>query len=92
MKIPDSLALSWLAVTSAVTFLAFGFDKWRATRSGRRIPESMLVLLGALGGWPGGFLAMRLFRHKTLKWTFQLKYALGLVPFGAALYAWLHWR
>ena len=73
-------------------FLAFGFDKWRAVRAGRRVPESTLALLGALGGWPGGLLGMKLFCHKTAKRTFQLKYALALIPFAAALWAWLHWR
>ncbi len=92
MKIPDTLVFAWLAVLGAVTFLAFGYDKWRASRSGRRVPESSLVLLGALGGWPGGLLGMIVFRHKTAKWTFKLKYALALIPFAAAVWAWLRWR
>ena len=92
MKISDPLAFAWLAVLGAVTFLAFGYDKWRASRSGRRVPESSLVLLGALGGWPGGLLGMIVFRHKTAKWTFKLKYAFALIPFAAAIWAWLRWR
>ena len=92
MKIPDSLALGWLAATGVGTFLLFGFDKWRARRGGRRVPELWLVLLGAIGGWPGGLMAMWLFRHKTIKWTFHLQYALALVPFAAGLYVWLHGR
>ena len=74
------------------TFLAFGFDKWKASRSGRRVPESILVLFGALGGWPGGLLGMIMFRHKTNKWTFKFKYALGLAPFTALVWGWLHWH
>ncbi len=58
----------------------------------RRVPETLLVMLGALGGWPGGALAMSLFRHKTAKWSFKLKYALGLIPFTAAIWLWLRWR
>ena len=92
MKIPDTLAFAWLAVLGAATFLAFSYDKWRASRSGRRVPEVFLVLLGALGGWPGGLLGMMLFRHKTAKWSFQLKYALALIPFAAGVWAWLKWR
>jgi uncharacterized membrane protein YsdA (DUF1294 family) len=92
VKIPDPLAFAWLAVLGAVAFLAFGWDKWRASRSGPRVPESALVLLGALGGWPGGLLGMILFRHKTAKWTFQLKYALALIPFVAELWVWWQWR
>ena len=71
LKSSDSFVAIWFAVFSAVTFLAFGFDKWRARRSGQRVSELMLVMLGALGGWPGGLLGMIVFRHKTAKWTFK---------------------
>ena len=92
MNLSDSIAVAWLAVFNVVTLLAFGVDKWRAGRSGNRIAEMTLVLLGALGGWPGGLLGMILFRHKTAKWAFQLKYALALIPFAAEIWFWLHWR
>lgn len=88
----DTFATVWFAAFNFATFLAFGFDKGRAGRQKRRIPEVTLALLGALGGWPGGLLAMKLFRHKTLKRTFQIKYALALVPFAAEVWAWWHWR
>ena len=86
------VAALWLAVSNAVTFLAFGWDKWRAGKSQSRISEMKLVLLAALGGWPGGLLAMKVFRHKTVKRTFQFKYALALIPFAAELWACWHWR
>ena len=88
----DTFALAWLGGWSAVAFLAFGHDKWRAGRAGKRTAEMTLVLLGVLGGWPGGFIGMNVFRHKTAKWTFKIKYALALVPFAAEIWAWLHWR
>ena len=75
-----------------MAFLSFGFDKWRAKRSGRRVPEMFLVLLGALGGWPGGLLGMNAFRHKTAKWTFKFKYAVALIPFVAEIWAFVQWR
>ena len=92
MKIPDSIAVIWLAAWSAAAFLMFGFDKWRAHRSGWRVSEFALVMLGALGGWLGGLLGMIVFRHKTAKWTFKLKYFLALIPFAAEIWLWLHWR
>jgi len=92
LKIPDSFAAIWFAAFNATTFLVFGFDKWSAQRSGLRVSESILVMLGALGGWPGGLLAMIVFRHKTAKWTFKVKYALALIPFIAEILVWLHWR
>lgn len=88
----DSIALVWFATINMVTFLTFGYDKWRAGRSGQRVSELTLVLLGAIGGWPGGLTGMIVFRHKTAKWTFKLKYALALLPFSAAIWAWLHFR
>ena len=74
------------------SFTAFGFDKWRAAGSVRRIPEMTLALLGAFGGWPGGIIGMKLFRHKSAKSTFKLKYGLALLPFAAEMLAWWHWR
>jgi len=46
----DFLTLAWFAGWSVVTCFAFGWDKWRAQSSGRRIPEITLVILAALGG------------------------------------------
>ena len=73
-------------------FTAFGFDKWRATKSGWRIPETSLALLGALGGWLGGVIGMKLFRHKTAKWIFKIKYGLALLQFAVEIWAWWRWR
>jgi uncharacterized membrane protein YsdA (DUF1294 family) len=92
LKHLDSFAAIWFAAFSAVTFLTFGFDKWRASRSGSRVPEFSLALLGALGGWIGGFIGMMMFWHKTAKWTFKFKYALALIPFAAEVWVWWHYR
>ena len=92
MKTVDTIALIWLAAFNTVTFLAFGFDKWRAGRSGRRVSELTLVMLAALGGWPGGLIGMTMFRHKTAKWTFKFKYTLALIPFTAEVWVWWHYR
>ena len=92
MKNLDSIAAIWFTVFNGAAFVAFGFDKWRASRSKRRVSEFSLALLGALGGWPGGLVGMTVFRHKTAKLTFKLKYALALIPFAAEVWAWLHWR
>jgi uncharacterized membrane protein YsdA (DUF1294 family) len=86
----DECALGWFALWSVITFLVFGLDKWRAAGTGQRVSEFALVLLAALGGWPGGLAGMMLFRHKTAKRTFKLKYALALIPFAAEVWIW--WR
>jgi uncharacterized membrane protein YsdA (DUF1294 family) len=75
--------LGWVVLTSVWAFGLFGFDKWRAGRNrGQRIAESSLLLSSALGGWPGGFLGMLLFRHKSAKPSFQWK-------FTGVLFVWL---
>lgn len=71
------VAAGWFVALSAWTFLVFGFDKWRASRAGSRVSEATLFWLSALGGWPGGLLGMILFRHKSAKGSFQLKFAVA---------------
>ena len=53
-----------LAAASAVTLVAFGFDKWCAVKDRWRIPEAVLLGLCCFGGTLGGLLGMLLFRHK----------------------------
>jgi len=54
-----------VGILSLVAFVAYGLDKRRAQASGRRVPENTLQLLALFGGWPGGLLGQRIFRHKT---------------------------
>ncbi|VTS07211.1 DUF1294 domain-containing protein [Tuwongella immobilis] len=63
---------SYLAAVNVTTFGFYGFDKYRARIGGRRIPEFVLHTLTAVGGSIGAFLAMRYFRHKTIKGQFQI--------------------
>jgi uncharacterized membrane protein YsdA (DUF1294 family) len=77
------LILAWLTGTSLWTFVLFGVDKWRAGRGGARTAESSLLLACALGGWPGGLLGILLFRHKSAKASFLLKFAATFLPWAA---------
>lgn len=52
-------------VTNLVTFAAYGIDKLRARRGGRRSPERILLIMSAIGGSMGAIVAMQLLRHKT---------------------------
>ena len=65
-------AAGWLTAISLLSFAVYGFDKRRAAAAGERTPEAVLHLLELLGGWPGAFLAQRVFRHKTAKVPFQI--------------------
>ncbi len=56
---------------SLFSFLSYRSDKRRAEAGAWRIPESTLHLADIIGGWPGAFLAHRIFRHKISKRSFQ---------------------
>lgn len=73
------MAGGWYACTSIACYLAYTRDKRAAQTGRRRTPERTLLLLGLIGGWPGGLLAQRLVRHKTGKMSFQVKFWITVV-------------
>ena len=67
------------AGASALCFARYAADK-SAARAGRpRISESTLLSIGFVGGWPGAILAQQLYRHKTAKRTFRVRFWLSVV-------------
>ncbi len=62
--------LLWLLAINAITFATFAWDKSCARRRAWRVPESRLLLLAFIGGWPGAKFAQRRLRHKTVKMPF----------------------
>jgi uncharacterized membrane protein YsdA (DUF1294 family)/cold shock CspA family protein len=56
---------------SAITFIAYAFDKSAAMNNRWRTRESRLQVLSLLCGWPGALIAQRMFHHKTRKLEFQ---------------------
>jgi uncharacterized membrane protein YsdA (DUF1294 family) len=83
----ERVVLLWCAGLSVWAFLLFGYDKWAARHSGSRISESALAWTSALGGWPGGLLGIVIFRHKSAKGSFQLKFAAAFVLWAALVAA-----
>lgn len=73
---------------SAVSFMAYVFDKSAAVRQSRRTPEQTLHLLDVVGGWPGGLLAQQLLRHKTAKPAFVATFWGTVVVNVAAFLVW----
>ncbi|MCA9069293.1 MAG: DUF1294 domain-containing protein, partial [Planctomycetaceae bacterium] len=67
-----ALYVASTVLCSAACFAAYGMDKRRAEANRWRISEATLQWLAFFGGWPGGLLAQRTFRHKTQKVKFQL--------------------
>ncbi len=64
---------------SLLSFAAYAIDKSAARKGTWRISENNLHVLDFLGGWPGGFLAQRLLRHKISKPSFQRIYWVTVV-------------
>jgi uncharacterized membrane protein YsdA (DUF1294 family) len=56
---------------SVFSFFSYRSDKRRAEGGEWRIPEARLHLVDLMGGWPGAYLAQRIFRHKISKYSFQ---------------------
>ncbi|WP_367647320.1 DUF1294 domain-containing protein [Ruegeria arenilitoris] len=83
MKIPRDFSLPililprygcgmWIVILyfwaiNALTLLVFGWDKLRAIRRRRRVPEKWLLRLALLGGSPAALLGRWIFGHKTRK-------------------------
>lgn len=64
----------WLAYLASINIVCFGFygeDKWRAIKQKSRTPEGTLHLMALTGGVLGARLGQKVFRHKTLKGSFQ---------------------
>lgn len=67
---PVGLLMIYLVIINLIAFLTFDADKRRARRDRRRVRESTLFLLAAIGGSIGALLGMYVFRHKTRHWYF----------------------
>jgi uncharacterized membrane protein YsdA (DUF1294 family) len=65
------LLAAWLPGVNLTAFAYYGYDKWQARRGGRRVPEVVLHGVALAGGSLGAWLAMRVFRHKTIKGGFR---------------------
>jgi len=63
--------LSYFVLINVVTFFYFGIDKIKAKIQSRRVSETSLWVLSAIGGSIGAIVAMKFFRHKTRKISFQ---------------------
>ena len=70
---------------SLACFAMYALDKSAAKAGRRRTPESSLLWIGLLGGWPGGLLAQRWLRHKSSKRSFLFKFWLTVAVNVAAI-------
>ena len=81
----------WIAAFSITTFVMYGLDKLLSKTMTVRTPEFVLHALAILGGFPGGWLGMFLFSHKTNiqkhPW-FWIVLALSTIGHGLLTYYW----
>ena len=64
---------------SIVCFVAYAVDKSASRTGGWRVPESSLLALGVIGGWPGAIVGQQVFRHKTIKSRFRVAFWLTVL-------------
>ena len=85
-------ALGVAAIMNIASFALMAHDKRCARQGKRRVPEKSLFLVTACFGGLGGVLGMKLLRHKTKHWYFQVFFpvllALQIVLLAAGAY-WL---
>ncbi|MFP7834920.1 DUF1294 domain-containing protein [Marisediminicola sp. LYQ134] len=76
--VPVGVALGYLAL-SLLAVITYAVDKSAAQNGRWRTPETTLIVIGLLGGWPGAVLAQQILRHKTRKASFQWAFWLSVV-------------
>ncbi len=60
----------YLVIINIVAFILYGIDKNLAKKHLYRISEYSLLAFSFFGGCLGSFLGMKVFHHKTKKFTF----------------------
>lgn len=79
----------YLLAINAVTFIVYGIDKYEAKKAMWRISEATLLMLAVLGGSIGAWIAMRVWRYKTMHKKF--KYGIPVILLiQIALIAYMH--
>jgi uncharacterized membrane protein YsdA (DUF1294 family) len=73
-RIDLRIVLAYLLLICGVDWLTYYYDKKRAEAGEWRIPELTLHAVDLLGGWPAAYVAQRVFRHKTKKASYRLRY------------------
>ncbi|TWT81657.1 hypothetical protein CA13_31100 [Planctomycetes bacterium CA13] len=81
----------WTGLASAITAVLYAFDKNAAKKEVRRVPERTLLAWSAVGGWPGGWIAGRMLRHKTQKLSYRIKFAICVLFNVAVVFAAWRW-
>jgi len=63
---------NYLILINGLTLGIYALDKLLAKMRSWRVPEIVRLFLAVIGGSMGAYLAMYIFRHKTLHWKFKI--------------------
>ena len=81
----------YLAIVNVAVLILVGIDKWKAKHHAWRVAEKTFFTAALLGGGPGVWAGMYLFRHKTKHWYFV--WGIPLITVGEyGLLFWLSWN
>ncbi|SCX95747.1 Uncharacterized membrane protein YsdA, DUF1294 family [Flavobacterium anhuiense] len=84
--------LLYFLFINILVFIFAGYDKSQARKNNRRVPEKNLFLMALTGGSPGLLTAMLLFRHKTSKTSFIVKFGVILLIQVALILAYINYK
>jgi len=85
------VVVSYLVAVNVITMLTYLYDKLIAGSSWSRIPERLLLVLAFAGGSVGALVGMQLFRHKTSKSSFRVRFWFVVVVQVALVAAYVLW-
>jgi len=92
MRVVQQLLWAIVLLINIATLVVFGLDKIQSKRKrARRISERTLLGFMFFGGLVGGWVAMSLFRHKTVKRSFRWKAILCTLLSPVWLLVWWWW-
>jgi uncharacterized membrane protein YsdA (DUF1294 family) len=77
--------LLYFLFVNVLEFIITGYDKFLARKQKRRIPENTLFFLALTGGSIGLLTGMLIFRHKSAKTSFIVKFT-GIVLVQVVVY------
>ena len=71
--------IAYYVFMNVILFLFMRIDKNRAIANKWRVSERTLLMLSAVGGCIGGYIAMFAFRHKVRKFYFHLVFITSIL-------------
>ncbi|MFH6966009.1 DUF1294 domain-containing protein [Flavobacterium sp. FlaQc-28] len=80
------ILLLYFLFVNIIVFILAGYDKYQARKNKQRVPENTLFLLEAIGGTIGLLTAMLIFRHKTSKMSFIIKFSIIFILQAVLIY------